>query len=108
MLSNYSFTRPLTSTGKPTRYISVLSFLNKVGSVNRYEILRDVMGIENAVTNKDWYRGHMSSMFADMRRSGIVTYSNKTRKWSITQKGADLLERAKLEWGRRYAESYWN
>lgn len=108
MMRHYTFTHPITSSGKSTRYISVLAFLNKVGPVSRYEILRDVWGIKNAVAYKNWYRGHMSSLFADMRRSGIVSYSNKTKKWSIALKGYDLLESAKLEWGKRYAEDYWN
>lgn len=105
--NSYSFNHPLTANGKPTRYLSVLSFLNTVGPMHRHEILKSVWH----VTNKDYhefYRGYMSTMFAAMRRSGIVEYSNKTRKWSITGKGKVLLESAKSEWGKRFAERYWD
>jgi predicted transcriptional regulator len=50
----------------------------------------------------------MSSLFADMRRKGIASYNTKTRKWFITDKGKGLLENAKREWGKRYAEMFWN
>lgn len=107
MLNECTFTRPLFACGKPTRYISVLSLLNTNGPMNRYEILKHVWGIKNAVEHKEWYRGHMSSLFASMHRSGIVTYSNKTYKWSITDAGKHLLDKAKRDWGARYAEKYW-
>lgn len=108
MMRHYTFTHPITSSGKSTRYLSVLSFLSKSGPVSRYEILRNVWDIKNAVYHKEWYRGHMSSLFADMRRSGIVSYNRKTKTWSITQEGTNLLESAKSEWGKRYAENYWS
>ena len=108
MISSYTFTRPLTSAGKATRYLSVLSLLNKVGPISKYEILRDVWGIKNAVFDKCIYRGHMSDLFSAMRGYGIVVYSHKTKKWAITPKGSNLLESVKLEWGKRYAESYWD
>lgn len=104
---SYSFGRPLHKSGKPTRYLSVLSFLDKTGPTHRHEILKSVW----LVTNKDYhefYRGHMSTLFAAMRRSRIVDYNPKTYKWSITKKGKDILESAKKEWGKRYAAEYWN
>lgn len=104
---SYSFTRPLTSNGKATKYLAVLSFLDKIGPTHRHEILKDVWH----VTNKDYhefYRGYMSTLFAAMRKSGIVSYDSKTYKWSITDSGKQLLENAKREWGKRYAENYWN
>ena len=104
---SYSFTRPLTANGKPTRYISVLSFLDKLGPTHRHEILKSVWYVTN-LDYHEYYRGYMSTQFAAMRRKGIVSYSNKTRKWSITDKGKALLENAKSEWGKRFAEKYWN
>lgn len=104
---SYSFTRPLTSDGKPTRYLSVLSLLNKVGPMHRHEILKNVWH----VTNKDYhefYRGYMSTLFAAMRRQGIVSYNHKTYKWFLTDKGRQILNNSKSEWGMRYAEKYWN
>jgi len=104
---NYSFTRPLNSDGKPTRYLSVLSLLNKVGPTHRHEILKDVWYVTN-LDYHEYYRGYMSTLFAAMRRSGIVAYNSKTYKWSITKKGKDILECAKREWGMRYAEDFWH
>lgn len=106
MLDSYSFTRPLTSDGKPTHYLSVLALLDK-GSVHRHEILKSVWHVTN-MNYHEFYRGYMSTLFAAMRRHGIISYSTKTRKWSITDKGKTLLENAKGEWGRRYAEKLWN
>jgi DNA-binding PadR family transcriptional regulator len=106
MINDYSFTRPLATNGKPTRYISVLSFLDKSGPTHRHEILKNIWH----VTNKDYhefYRGHMSTLFASMRRNGIIEYNSKTYKWFITSKGKQMLESAKKEWGKRYAEKYW-
>lgn len=107
MLNSYSFTRPLMTDGKPTRYISVLSFLDKIGPTHRHEILKSVWHVTNK-NYHEFYRGHMSTLFAAMRRSGIVDYNSKTYKWSITKKGKDILENAKREWGMRYAEDFWN
>ena len=104
---SYSFTRPLTSDGKPTRYLSVLSFLDKTGPTHRHDILKSVWHVTN-LDYHEFYRGYMSTLFAAMRREGIASYSNKTRKWSITDKGKALLENAKGEWGKRYAEKLWN
>lgn len=104
---SYSFTRPLTSDGKPTRYLSVLSLLNKVGPTHRHDILKSVWHVTN-LDYHEYYRGYMSSLFAAMRRKGIASYSAKTRKWSITEKGKKVLENAKREWGMRYAEDFWN
>lgn len=106
-MRSYSFNRPLTASGKPTRYISVLSLLNRLGPTNRYEILQTVWGIKNATTNKNLYRGHMSDLFAAMRNADLVKYDTKTYKWSITDRGHQVLEDAKYEWGKRYAENYW-
>lgn len=106
MINNYSFTRPLTINGKPTRYLSVLSLLNEAGPTHRHEILKNIWH----VTDKDYhefYRGYMSTLFASMRRNGIIEYNSKTYKWSITSKGKQTLESAKKEWGKRYAEKYW-
>jgi hypothetical protein len=50
----------------------------------------------------------MSSLFSAMRHKGIASYSAKTRKWSITNMGRDILENAKSEWGKRFAERLWN
>lgn len=108
MLNHCTFKRPLFATGKPAKYIKVLSMLNTHGSTSRYKILEEVWGIRNAVYRKELYRGYMSSLFADMRRSGIADYSCKTHKWFITEKGKQLLESAKAEWGKRYADQYWN
>lgn len=107
MLNDYSFTRPLTADGKPTRYLSVLSLLNKVGPTHRHEILKSVWHVTN-LDYHEYYRGYMSSLFASMRRKGIAEYSTKTRKWSITDNGKKVLENAKREWGMRYAEDFWN
>lgn len=106
MFNHYSFTRLLTSDGKPVHYVSVLTLLDK-GSTSKRTILEKVWHVENAYDTNMW-RGHMSSLFADMRRKGIASYNTKTRKWSITDKGKDLLENAKREWGKRYAERFWN
>lgn len=103
---SYSFTRPLTSNGKPTRYLSVLSLLDKEGPTHRHDILKSVWRVAN-LDYHEFYRGYMSTLFAAMRRHGIVSYNNKTHKWSITDKGKALLESAKSEWGRDYAEKYW-
>lgn len=107
MLRHYSFTRLLTSEGKPTRYISVLSFLDKSGPIHRHEILKSVWNVTNK-SYHNFYRGYMSDLFSAMRKTGIVEYNSKTYKWSITKKGRDTLENAKREWGKRYAEAYWN
>ena len=106
MLNECTFTRPLFADGKPTRYISVLSFLNTVGPTHRHEILKNVWLVAD-MDYHEFYRGYMSSLFASMRRSGIVEYDHKTYKWSITSKGKQLLDDAKKEWGKRYAEKYW-
>lgn len=103
---NYSFTRPLTTNGKATRYLLVLSLLNTVGPTHRHEILKSVWHVTD-LDYHDFYRGYMSTLFAAMRRNGIAEYSAKTRKWSITDKGKQILESAKKEWGKRYAEQYW-
>ena len=107
MLNDYSFTRPLTSNGKATRYLSVLSLLNENGPTHRYEILKSVWRFNSTLPYHEFYRGQMSSLFASMRRSGIVEYDHKTYKWSITSKGKQLLDDAKKEWGKRYAAKYW-
>jgi len=106
MLNDYSFTRPLTADGKATRYLSVLSLLNKVGPTHRHEILKSIWHL-GSLPYHEFYRGYMSSLFASMRRSGIIEYDYKTYKWSITLKGKQLLDNAKKEWGKRYAEKYW-
>lgn len=107
MLNDYSFTRPLTANGKATRYLSVLSLLNENGPTHRYEILKSVWHFGSTLPYHEFYRGYMSSLFASMRRNGIVEYDHKTYKWSITSKGKQLLEDAKKEWGKRYAAKYW-
>ena len=107
MLNDYSFTRPLTAKGKATRYLSVLSLLNENGPTHRYEILKSVWHFGSTLPYHEFYRGYMSSLFASMRRNGIVEYDHKTYKWSITSKGKQLLEDAKKEWGKRYAAKYW-
>ena len=107
MLNECTFTRPLFANGKPTRYISVLSLLNEDGPTHRHEILKSIWHIGNTLPYHEFYRGHMSTLFAAMHRKGIVEYDHKTYKWSITSKGKQLLEDAKKEWGRRYAEKYW-
>lgn len=107
MLNDYSFTRPLTANGKPTKYLSVLSLLNKVGPTHRHEILKSAWHVTNK-SYHEYYRGYMSTLFAAMRRSGIIDYNPKTYKWSITKKGKDILENAKSEWGKRFAENYWH
>lgn len=104
--NEYAFTRPLMANGKPTRYISVLSFLDKLGPTHRHEILKSVWYVTN-LDYHEYYRGYMSALFAAMRRSGIVDYDSKTYKWSITSKGKRLLDDAKKEWGKRYAAKYW-
>ena len=106
MLNDYSFTRPLTADGKATRYLSVLSLLNKVGPTHRHEILKSIWNI-GSLPYHEFYRGYMSSLFASMRRNGIIEYDYKTYKWSITSRGKQLLDDAKKEWGKRYAEKYW-
>lgn len=105
MLRNYSFTRPLTADGKPTRYLLVLSLLNKQ-SLRKCELLEAVWGIK-ATKNPYYWRGHMSLLFSSMNQKDIAHYNAKTRKWSITEKGKSILENAKCEWGRRYAQNYW-
>ena len=50
----------------------------------------------------------MSSLFSAMNHFGIASYSARTRKWSITEKGRSILESAKSEWGKRFAERLWN
>ena len=106
MWDSYSFNHPLTANGKPTKYLSVLSLLNKVGPTSKCEILDKVWHV-GATNSPYMWRGHMSSLFAAMRRKGIAEYSTKTRKWSITDKGKFILENAKSEWGKRFAENYW-
>lgn len=103
---DYSFTRPLTTDGKPTRYLSVLSLLNEVGPTHRHDILKNIWHVTD-LNYHEFYRGYMSALFAAMRRSGIVEYDHKTYKWSITSKGKQLLDNAKKEWGKRYAAKYW-
>ena len=49
---SYSFTRPLTSDGKPTRYLSVLSLLNEDGPTNRHEILKSIWHIISLYQDK--------------------------------------------------------
>lgn len=107
---SYSFTRPLTTDGKPTRYLSILSMLNKLGPTSKCAILDHVWYHDDGRASRDPYnwRGDRSSLFASMRRKGIAEYSTKTRKWSITEKGKKVLENAKCEWGMRYAEDFWN
>ena len=107
MLNDCTFTRPLFANGKPTRYISVLEMLNANGPTHRHEILKSVWHVTD-MDYHEYYRGYMSTLFASMRRKGIVAYNSKTYKWSITDSGKQLLENAKREWGRRYAEKYWD
>lgn len=107
MLNECTFTRPLFADGKPTRYIAVLSYLDNVGPKHRHDILKTVWNVTD-MDYHEFYRGYMSTLFASMHRKGIVEYDHKTYKWSITDRGKKLLEDAKKEWGRRYAEKYWN
>ena len=107
--NTYSFTHPLTADGKPTRYILILSLLNKC-PLRKCELLDAVWfnGHARATKNPYAWRGYMSSLFSAMNHFGIASYSAKTRKWSITEKGRSILESAKSEWGKRFAERLWN
>lgn len=107
--NTYSFTRPLTSDGKPTYYISILALLDKQ-PLRKCELLDIVRfgGREIATKNPHFWRGYMSSLFSAMNRKGIARYDAKTHRWFITDRGRDTLEDAKVEWGRRYAEKLWN
>ena len=104
MNAGYTWERLLTLDGRPTRYVSVLSVLAKNGPTGKYDILKTVWNVKFP---KEHYRGHMSNLFASMRRGGIVVYDHRSRKWSITYKGMSVLENAKRECGRRYADTYW-
>ena len=104
MNGGYTWERLLTIDGRPTRYVSVLSVLANNGPTGKYDILKTVWNVK---LPKEHYRGHMSNLFASMRRGGIVVYDHRSRKWSITYKGISVLENAKREWGRRYADEYW-
>lgn len=104
---SYSFVCPLHKSGKPTRYLSALSLLDREGPTSKRTILEKVWHVENAY-DPDMWRGHMSTTFAAMRRKGIASYNVKTRKWSITEKGKLTLDNAKSEWGKRFADLHWN
>lgn len=101
----YSFTQPLKSDGKATRYLSVLALIDKEGPQKKYDLLRKVWGVKGP---KELYRGHMSTTFSALHHLGVLDYNRKTYEWSLTNKGKTILENAKCEWGRRYAEKYWN
>jgi len=104
---SYSFTCPLTSDCKPTRYLSVLSLLDREGPTSKRTILDKVWHVKNAYDPYMW-RGHMSTMFAAMHRKGIASYDRYSQRWSITEKGKRILENAKAAWGRKFADKYWN
>lgn len=91
--NSYSFSRPLYKSGKPTRYLSVLSLLDKQGPTSKREILDKVWCVIDPY-NPNLWRGHMSTTFAAMRRKGVVVYNSKTRKWSITDLGKSVIESA--------------
>lgn len=101
----YSFTRPLKSNGKATRYLSVLSLLDREGPMKKYDILKRVWNVNGP---KELYRGHMSTTFSALHHLGVLDYNCKTHKWSLTSKGKQILENAKSASERRYAEIYWN
>ena len=100
----YSFTRPLTSDGKATLYLSVLSLIDNEGPMKKYDILKRVWGVTGP---KEAYRGHMSTTFSALHHLGVLDYSHKTYKWSLTNKGKQILENAKVDFGKRFAEKYW-
>lgn len=101
----YSFTQPLKHNGKAARYLSVLSLIDSEGPMEKYEILKKVWDVKGP---KEQYRGHMATTFSALHHFGVLDYNRKTYKWSLTNKGKQILEDAKVEFGKRFAEKYWN
>ena len=100
----YSFTHPLTANGKATKYLTVLSLIETEGPQKKYDILKKVWGVKGP---KEFYRGHMSTLFSALHHLGVLDYNHSTYLWSLTNKGKQILENAKCEWGKRYAKNYW-
>ena len=92
--NSYSFACPLHKSGKPTRYLTVLSLLDREGATSKRTILDKVWHVKNAYDPNMW-RGHMSALFAAMRRESVASYDVHSHKWSITDKGKRILENAK-------------
>ena len=104
---DYSFTRPFTSAGKPARYISVLSWLNTTGPMSKRDLLKEIWHVPNPY-NQNMWQGHMSDLFASMRRRKLIDYRCDDQKWRITDNGRKLLKDTKIEWGVQFAEHFWN
>lgn len=103
---DYSFTRPFTPAGKPARYISVLLRLNATGAMSKRDLLKEVWNVSDPY-NQNLWRGHMSDLFASMRRKRLIEYRSDDQKWRITDNGRMLLKNTKIDWGMKFAEHYW-